>query len=53
MARTKVEWVAQVSLLRPGPPTQSLEFAVVFRQSEAYWRDLRFHPRADLLSEDF
>src|SRR5271170_7575985 len=27
MVRTNVEWVAQVSLLRPGPPTQGLEVA--------------------------
>src|SRR5271156_1180823 len=30
MARTNVEWVAQVSLLRPGPPTQSLDVAAHF-----------------------
>ena len=28
MVRTNVEWVAQVSLLRPGPPTQGLEIAL-------------------------
>ncbi len=32
MSRTNVEWVAQVSKSRPGPPTQSLQVALCFRE---------------------
>jgi hypothetical protein len=41
MARPNVEWVAQVSKARPGPPTQSL-VAALFSKMRSELRDLQF-----------
>jgi hypothetical protein len=45
LTRMDVEWVAQVSLLRPGPPTQSLEVGADFDTASGVERSAHPLPR--------